>query len=733
MSDSSATRGGSSEADGGGSQAPEESPLMELHSREWLEDDDDDDMDYVYHSEGSAENAETTEATEATESAENTENAENEEVPVNPRETAEERAIRSLTPPMPPAGLLADFGRGGAVAQDRIRGVEVQFTVDGENDENPGQRRAHPTRINLSDLLRGQAGLARMLMRHVGAIEPAGIPFDQAPEEGDFQDADGTLGGRRRRRNVAPDEDRYPKIPSDAGTELMNSGDFGLSPSYRDRNKPYQKKLSMRLLARELGLADFSRQKVLNRAIVQDMIPSSTPDTIIHYDDRCYSGQFSDDGNFFFSCAQDFKVRMYDTANPNAWRYYKTVEYPYGQWTITDASLSRDNKFLAYSSIKSVVCLAATDPNETDEPHLLDFYDINIPQGVRQPIGAWNRFAIWSVRFSGDGRELVAGTGDKSVIVYDIEARKSILKIPAHDDDVNAVCFGDTLSPHLLYSGSDDTTLKVWDRRSMGGGREAGVFLGHTEGLTYVDSKGDGRYVLSNSKDQTMKLWDIRKMWSTAEADKIDPMAYASGFDYRRASFDHSNYTPHEHDCSVVTFRGHSVLRTLIRCHFSPPISTNSRYVYTGSEDGTVYIYNLDATIAGKIDVRRATDRTRPQVASLYNDYYGTGDSMDVWKTCVRDASWHPAAPMIAATSWNGWGLANGTCSVHSWNNGAKDVEGDPHMGIRVDHQLRHDPRLYESCPSSRQASRSARIRERGRVVSSDDDNDNDEHNEDNE
>lgn len=46
----------------------------------------------------------------------------------------------------------------------------------------------------------------------------------------------------------------------------------------------------------------------------------------------------------------------------------------------------------------------------------------------------------------------------------------------------------------------------------MADGREVGVFAGHTEGLTYVDSKGDGRYVLSNAKDQTMKLWDIRRV-----------------------------------------------------------------------------------------------------------------------------------------------------------------------------------------------------------------------------
>jgi hypothetical protein len=44
---------------------------------------------------------------------------------------------------------------------------------------------------------------------------------------------------------------------------------------------------------------------------------------------------------------------MYDTSNPFEWKYYKTVDYPFGQWTITDASLSPDNKFLAYSSIRT--------------------------------------------------------------------------------------------------------------------------------------------------------------------------------------------------------------------------------------------------------------------------------------------------------------------------------------------------------------------------------------------
>lgn len=30
------------------------------------------------------------------------------------------------------------------------------------------------------------------------------------------------------------------------------------------------------------------------------------------------------------------------------------------------------------------------------------------------------------------------------------------------------------------------------------------------DGITYIDSRGDGRHLISNSKDQPIKLWDVR-------------------------------------------------------------------------------------------------------------------------------------------------------------------------------------------------------------------------------
>lgn len=64
---------------------------------------------------------------------------------------------------------------------------------------------------------------------------------------------------------------------------------------------------------------------------------------------------------------------MYDTSNPHDWEYYKTVRFIGGNWTITDASLSPDNKWLAVSSIQRQVTLAPTDPNDKSDPMVLDF------------------------------------------------------------------------------------------------------------------------------------------------------------------------------------------------------------------------------------------------------------------------------------------------------------------------------------------------------------------------
>ncbi|OLL22017.1 LEC14B protein [Neolecta irregularis DAH-3] len=322
---------------------------------------------------------------------------------------------------------------------------------------------------------------------------------------------------------------------------------------------------------------------------------------------RIYSGQFSQDGTFFFSCAQDFRVRLYDTTDAYDWKQYKTIQGAYGSWTITDSDLSPDNKWVIYSTIDPVVFLARTD-QEDDELKALRMGS------------AYCRCGIWSVRWSADAKEIVAGASDSSIYLYDVEQNRVTLRLGGHKEDVNAVSFGDH-SSNILFSGSDDSYIKVWDRRSLHGGKESGVLIGHTEGITFIEGKGDGRYLVSNSKDQSCKLWDIRKMLNK-DTDSL-PDYSVGNFDYRYMPYPGPRCARHPLDCSVNTYTGHSVLKTLIRCHFSPC----GGFLYSGSEDGNGYIWNIDGSLKKRIP------------------FGGDG-------SCLRDVSWHPYEPIIAGSLW---------------------------------------------------------------------------------
>ena len=265
--------------------------------------------------------------------------------------------------------------------------------------------------------------------------------------------------------------------------------------------------------------------------------------------------------------------------------------------------------------------------------------DNNVSRSFEMADQQTGGFGIFSVKFSGDGREIVVGTNRKTIEVYDLIRAQTVYRVPnAHNDDINTVAFANRDYSDVIYTGSDDSTVKLWDRRTLTMKNvPEGVFVGHREGISHVSSKGDGFYLISNSKDQTLKLWDTRKMMNWQESETfIDSHTYFSGFDYRWQPYPGANYMKKlAADRSVQTFRGHAVLGTLIRCYFSPAKTTAQRFIITGSADGRPVVYD---TVTGKTvtELQTDTDFQHPHAAP------------------VRDVSWHPVIPMITATSFAG-------------------------------------------------------------------------------
>ena len=76
---------------------------------------------------------------------------------------------------------------------------------------------------------------------------------------------------RRRRRMERPDPNRFPKVPSDEGLELMNSGIFGSNEvqTLHSINRSSKKRLAMRILDRELAIEGYAQQRVNQRLMAQ--------------------------------------------------------------------------------------------------------------------------------------------------------------------------------------------------------------------------------------------------------------------------------------------------------------------------------------------------------------------------------------------------------------------------------------------------------------------------------
>ncbi|KAK8283287.1 hypothetical protein V6Z11_D08G080900 [Gossypium hirsutum] len=302
---------------------------------------------------------------------------------------------------------------------------------------------------------------------------------------------------------------------------------------------------------------------------------------------RAYVSQFSADGSLFVAGFQGSDIRIYNV--DRGWKVQKNILAKSLLWTVTDTSLSPDQRHLVYTSMSPIVHIV--NVRSATRESLANITEVHEGLDFSAADGGYS-FGIFSVKFSTDGRELVAGSSDDSIYIYDLEANKLSLLIAAHLADVNTVTFADE-SGNLIYSGSDDNLCKVWGRRCF---------------VAKDKPAGDGRYFISNGKDQTIKLWDTRKMSSNT--------SWNYDWDYRWMDYPpQARNLKHPSDQSIATYKVHLVLRTLIRCYFSPGYSTGQKYIYTGSHDSRV---------------------TGAQVAVLKHH-----------TSPVRDCSWHPYYPML--------------------------------------------------------------------------------------
>ncbi|TIA87950.1 hypothetical protein E3P99_02889 [Wallemia hederae] len=526
--------------------------------------------------------------------------------------------------------------------------------ADGDDEEGAGEA-GHSARLSI----------LQMLLRNARAGS-GGRVF--VMNDNDDDDDDDYLWQPRMRG------ERYTPTPSavqSAGVKLSRSGMFGyaskhttLSTAIRNRMRTF----------------DSLRPEYFTR------IPNSSGCLVARNSAPVYSGEYSRDGELFYTADRNFNINVYQPQkslrsahsglegedDSYIEEHETTMAYqarytaiPHG-WTITDSHLSSDKQWLVYSRISPYAHIVnLNDPSRSVTP--ISFQDDGVDD-------YGYGYGIWSLRFSSDCKEIVAGAADGTMYVYDLEARRKLLSLEGHMADVNAVCFADVTS-NICVSGSDDCVAKVWDRRALTSqyAKPSGVLVGHTEGITYVSPRGDARHILTNSKDSSIRVWDLRWMTSVDDFDdttKVAPPENFSvpGYDYRSSFVPKPAYDKHPQDHSLVTLRGHLVSRTLIRARFSPDSLTGGRYVYSGSADGKIYVWSITGELVQVIDRKQALNMVdgsgRPSDPSA-PEKVSTAPRGNSRRPIIRDVSWSPTSPSMMSTAWE-WD-ETGSVARHDW------------------------------------------------------------------
>jgi WD40 repeat protein/serine/threonine protein kinase len=138
------------------------------------------------------------------------------------------------------------------------------------------------------------------------------------------------------------------------------------------------------------------------------------------------------------------------------------------------------------------------DPN----PNQIAVWDLATKQVVRRLAGHASK--VEALALSPDGKTLVSGSSDSTLILWDFASGSLLHKLEGHADKIQDVAF----SPDGQYvlSAAEDSTLILWDVASGDGVR---TFTGHSAAVNAVAFSPDGTRAISGGADALVIVWDV--------------------------------------------------------------------------------------------------------------------------------------------------------------------------------------------------------------------------------
>ena len=112
---------------------------------------------------------------------------------------------------------------------------------------------------------------------------------------------------------------------------------------------------------------------------------------------------------------------------------------------------------------------------------------------------------VFAVSLTPDGKQVVSGSGDNTLRVWDTETGRCLSILKGHTALVSSVSL--TPDSQRVVTGSWDNTLRIWDFKT---GQCLNIMKGHTDKINSINLTPDGHLIVSGSDDATLRIWDNR-------------------------------------------------------------------------------------------------------------------------------------------------------------------------------------------------------------------------------
>jgi Tol biopolymer transport system component len=205
---------------------------------------------------------------------------------------------------------------------------------------------------------------------------------------------------------------------------------------------------------------------------------------------------------------------------------------------------------------------------------------------VRQFLG--HHKAVLCVAFSPDGKQILSGSEDRTVRLWDMTTGEEIRRFEGHDDAVHAVAF----SPNGEQLASADMgSVRLWERATGKQLRRLEMLPNITLAIAYSP---DGKQLLATSKaHHQVQIWDAAtgKHAGKLAGHKAEVQSVAYSADGKHIVSGGDN-TVRVWDAATSKqlhrFEGHK--RPVTSVAFSP----DGKFVLSGSLDGSARIWSLE-------------------------------------------------------------------------------------------------------------------------------------------